>query len=494
VRLWDAATGRPTFAPAQGAAVMRRALISPDGRSLVAVGKAEGDRRPHGEIRVWLTAGNNPVNSWRLAEEAEYAAFSPDGRLMVVEEDGAVRVWDPDRGEALTPPLRTAGRAQAAFSRDGRFLLTAGRDGTARLWDLELRSPPSVPLGGGPDDRPFVRLQTWPGGDGKSLLSASGPLRGPSEVRVWDTESGKPLSPPLKHATGVNGAALGPQGRVATLDRDGHVRLWDRDSGHLTCDIAHKEEVKGVGFADGGHVLSVAANGGAAAWDADGAALPGWFSCGPSLIRTAFSGDGRRLATVHGRPDRGPTEVRLWDTATGTPAARPVTLPGAVAGVALTADGSRLLTTTGGWKEWEVRVWDTATGQTLSSLRLAGAVIRAAISPDGRLVAAFGPETRAAACDASTGEPVVPPLAGLDTAVPVFYPGGLVILSEQVRGGHVLRHLPLAPSDRPLDELERLAAVVSGDRIDAGAPVPLTPAELRSAWEALNAPPAQHPE
>jgi WD40 repeat protein len=77
----------------------------------------------------------------------EHAAFSPDGRRVVVSgEDGAACVWDAATGEALTPPLRHGGTVvYAAFSPDGRRLLTAGEDRTARVWDSvtgELLAPP----------------------------------------------------------------------------------------------------------------------------------------------------------------------------------------------------------------------------------------------------------------------------------------------------------------------------------------------------------------
>jgi hypothetical protein len=73
------------------------------------------------------------------AEPVRSAAFSPDGKRVVTASlDASARVWNAENGKPAAELKGHAGPVNsAAFSPDGKQVVTASGDGTARVWPLE---------------------------------------------------------------------------------------------------------------------------------------------------------------------------------------------------------------------------------------------------------------------------------------------------------------------------------------------------------------------
>src|SRR2546422_1197525 len=70
----------------------------------------------------------------------EGSAFSPDGRLGARGHGRVVRVWDIATGEDTAEFLgHTSDVSSLAFTADGRSLVSGGRDGAIRVWNLAAR-------------------------------------------------------------------------------------------------------------------------------------------------------------------------------------------------------------------------------------------------------------------------------------------------------------------------------------------------------------------
>ena len=67
-----------------------------------------------------------------------HAAFSPDGKLVVTASaDKTARLWEVASGQVLRElPGHQDWVRHAAFSPDGKLVVTASDDKTARLWDV----------------------------------------------------------------------------------------------------------------------------------------------------------------------------------------------------------------------------------------------------------------------------------------------------------------------------------------------------------------------
>jgi WD40 repeat protein len=245
------------------------------------------------------------------------AAFTPDGRLLVSGgQDGKVRFWD---SQTFAPRGRPLAHGEAvvhlAVSPDGRRLCTTSLDGRGRLWSLPDGRPvaevsPPDPIRWrptqalfSPDGAALLLMWRWKGG-------------GPGRADVWRAADGRLLgtAPHGEVAAGI--ACVHPRGQTyLTTSDDGfgrpeRARLWDLKTNRAV-----------------------------------GAAVPFSVSAGAA----AFHPSGRfvALGLFEG-------QARLWSPAVSAPIGPPVRHPGPVGAVAFTPDG-RLLATAGA--DGTIRLW-----------------------------------------------------------------------------------------------------------------------------------------
>ena len=77
------------------------------------------------------------------------AAFSPDGKhIMSGSEDGTIQLWDAETGDVLQPPLEGHGDGvmSVAFLPDGKHIVSGSEDKTIQLWDVETGKMLQPPL------------------------------------------------------------------------------------------------------------------------------------------------------------------------------------------------------------------------------------------------------------------------------------------------------------------------------------------------------------
>src|SRR5262249_39161832 len=219
-------------------------------------------------------------------------------------------------------------------------------------------------------------------------------------VKVWDTLTGQEVLTLTGHGDAVFAVAFHPDERsLASGSRDGVVKVWDTRTGRETRTLrGHSEQVRGVAFSpDGTRLASADRDGTGRVWDgaADGPRLrlPGSRADHP-VHRVAFSPDGRRLASS--------VDGTVWDLTSG----RPIftvrghgTTPRCVA---FSPDGTRLASA--GWNQ-TVRVWDSSSGEEL--LTLTGHrsnIVCLAFSPDGTRLASAGDDRTVRIWDVGAGQ------------------------------------------------------------------------------------------
>jgi WD40 repeat protein len=312
VRLYPTDGRRVTVLPQP---VAGHAAFSPDGRRVLTYPLIPGQQH---RLQLWdIDSGKPLALPAALAENVRCAAFSPDGRhLLTGGADGKVRFWDSATYAAAGPPLdHGAAVTDLGVSPDGRTLFTAGGGPPVRLWSLA-------------DGRPLGAPLTVPGADAllRIRFSADGQVlstvwRVPGRWNAllsWSVREGRALPAPQIHEGGLDVACVHPQRRhFLTTTEDGFgrpisARFWDMETGKPL----------------GGQLTFGVTSGGHAA---------------------AFHPTGRFLAL-------GLSEghARLWSVAVGKPLGPPVRHPGQVVQVGFSVDG-RLLATAG--RDRAVRLW-----------------------------------------------------------------------------------------------------------------------------------------
>jgi WD40 repeat protein/tetratricopeptide (TPR) repeat protein len=367
-------------------------------------------------------------------------AFSPDGKsILTASEDGTARLWDAAIGQPLGRPLDYQdGVSAAAFAPGGKAVVTASKDTTARIWDVATGQPIGPPL----QHESFV-VATAFGPDGKSVLTGSWD----TTARLWDATTGQPIGPPLEHQDSVYGVAFGPDGKTILTGSDDHTaRLWEAATGQpIGPPLLHRGRVRTVALApDGKTALTGSWDTTARLWDvATGRPIGPPLSHGGPVNAVAFSPDGKTVLTASQD-----MTARLWDVAIGQPIGQPLRHRGPVRAVAFSPDGKTILSAS---QDRMARLWETGTGQLIGQpLPHRGAVVAAAFSPDGKTILTGSEDQAARLWDVATGQLIGPLLSHRGNVDAVaFSPDGKTILSASWDESARLWNTAELPDDLP---------------------------------------------
>jgi WD40 repeat protein len=345
-RLYQAATGAFDRKDSAG---LRRALddlrrfhdryivaSDPRHRQFAAAARSEADRlgrtAPVRYVRSLL--GTGKTNNVAHTDEIVSIAFSSEPEMVIgtASRDGTARLWRhssaDDRWLSSTLRRHVGPVNSIAFSFDGRSAVTAGRDGTIRVWEVASNLNTVVLTDPGGE---VLSAVFGPGG--RTVVSGGADGR----LRVWDTAGRDHKTANLENLGRITAVAYSSDGRsIAVAGQDRTVRIVDPTS------LAQR-------FVLSGHTTPATS--------------------------LQFSADGRTLASAGG-------EVKLWNASEGRLLH---TLAGAHC-AAFSRDGRTLAA--GGS---DPRLYNALTGVELGGISGEVETVKsAAFSPDGRILALAG--------------------------------------------------------------------------------------------------------
>lgn len=411
-----AIVGERAFGPTKDR--FRGALINPDGETIVLHFR-------HKKPEVWDVQLTNRL--FELEGHTHILSsldFSHDGkRILTASYDGTARLWDGLDGTEMAVFGGHRDEVHlAVFSDEEKSVVTASKDGTIRYWRTEPdRMNSTMVLRG--HAKSYLKAIFSPGGDRVATISADG------ITRLWSLDG--TLQNILRgHSAFLYEVAFSPDGQfLATSSKDQTARLWRVRDGKTLFVFEHGEgPMVDVKFSpDGKHLATASADGTIHIHDIEsGETLKTLISEKKDLSAIRYSADGKMLIA-----DSRHLQIELFEIGTGNSIDK---LRGEA--FALSADGTKLAIVTRDDKvDSSITIWDLKTRTKLHALGHGRPVEHLSFSPDGTRLVSGAWDNTAIVWDAESGKPLAR-LIGHEHAVGQvrFSPNGTRIVTASFDG------------------------------------------------------------
>ena len=403
-KIWDAETLLELGTLEGHMGSVKSAVYSPDGKRIVT---ASNDQT----ARIWDAETFCELGTLEgHTERVNSAAYCPNGKWIVTAaDDCTAKVWDVETFQILgtlkvgrivrlqelaTLPKEEVllvlkdggfnGRVNSAsYSPDGKRIVTASNQKTAKVWDAETFQE----LGSLEGHSDWVSSASY-SPDGKRILTVSRDRI----ARIWDAETFRELDAFKEHMGFVQSAVYSLDGkRIVTISEDGLAKIWDAvtflELGALE---GRKVKVSSAAYnSDGKRIVTALNNETAKIWDADTfrevGTLEGHESSTESFV---YSPDGKRIVTTASWN----RTVKIWDAVTFRVLGALEGHTAKVKSVVYSPDGKRIITVS-----WDnaAKIWDADTFRELDAFKgFMGSVRSVEYSLDGkRIVTVSGDST-----------------------------------------------------------------------------------------------------
>lgn len=221
-----------------------------------------GDSSP-GNIQLWnLKSGEQVGQPVSTPGGVLHTSISPDGKTLLAACENRIAYILSITNLGLVQTGKTCSHeaeiTSANFDSTGRRVVTSSRDRSARVWDVQTGLPLTVSLQHG---NPVLSAAF--SSDGKQVITVAQS----ESLRVWEAETGLSVFPTWK-GTQQGGVAYSPPDRsMTTLGYDGGLATWKLDPRLSVSDYTELAECYGARRLDkSGTFLSLTADEHFAKW------------------------------------------------------------------------------------------------------------------------------------------------------------------------------------------------------------------------------------
>ncbi|KAG1821952.1 WD40-repeat-containing domain protein [Suillus subaureus] len=265
-----------------------------------------------------------------------------------------------------------------AFFKDGRRVVTASKDKTLRIWNVEKIELVGGPFEGHSDYVDSVAVSP----DDRQIASGGGD----GVIIIWDVDSKQKVLV-VRHEDRVKSLCFSPDGkRLASGSLDGTVIIWDAKTGTVLSTLVqgpgHPSSVFCVAFSPDGLKLASGTRRYIRVWSTDNADLLFDIDAHDDWVQNVvWSPDGQQLVSASHD-----TTIKFWDSSNGTQIGQPCTSHNSsIASLAISSDGFFIAIAS---HNNTVQMWSTKSHQQIGqALEHTALVIFVAISPNGELLA-----------------------------------------------------------------------------------------------------------
>lgn len=478
IKLWDIPADEPEWNWTGHTLPINDVAVRPDGQIAVSV----GDDRA---VRVWDRQRGSLLQTLEGHQaEVVRAAFRSDGNAWASGDGaGVLKIWTPgkyldeDPTTARTIFAHDGPISSIAFHPNNQSVLTSGRDGTVKMWQLAVPEHRHLAKASEIGDQPAAEDATTPGrivavasngqayvaggpaatmevfnaadGTARTLEGQLEPVRSldispnaaivasggeTGAIKLWNLADGTDRLALYGHEGAVRDIAFHPDNaRLASAGYDGTVRLWKLPTAPQVL-AGHEQPVMALAFSANGQF---AASGGrdhaVRLWNgASGAAVATGTGHAAAVTAAEFRPDSTQLATG----DAGGV-VRFWNGTNVTPLGELAGGIAAVTGLAWHPSDERMITSSA---DGTARLWRLPPPAPWTLSGHTDAIRAAAVSTDGKLLATASSDQSVRLFDITSGNELrqLATQSGEMTSV-AFSPDNAIVAAGTAGGATLLR-------------------------------------------------------